>query len=54
LILQLRGEPTGRIELVADSEEWIGLRTMILDVLAGHPDAQAALAAALETGEDGS
>jgi hypothetical protein len=50
LILQLRGEPTGRIELVADSQEWIGLRTTILDALAAYPDAQAALAAALETG----
>lgn len=51
LILQLRGEPTGRIELVGDTQEWEGLRTLILDVLAEYPDARAALAAALE--EDG-
>src|SRR5438067_8432559 len=30
LVLQLRGEPTERVELIADFEEWIGLRTRIL------------------------
>jgi hypothetical protein len=52
LMLQLRGEPTARVELAADSGEWLALRTAILDALDAFPEARVALAEALE-GRDG-
>jgi len=52
LMLQLRGEPTARVELSADSGEWVALRAAILGALDGFPEARVALAEALE-GRDG-
>jgi hypothetical protein len=54
LVMQLHGDPTERIELVADSTEWQALRTRILDAVAEFPEARAALAEALEQGRDDS
>jgi hypothetical protein len=45
--LQLYGEPTARVEVLSGSPEWTALRTRILEALAGHPEAQLALAEAI-------
>jgi hypothetical protein len=51
LALQLRGEPTDRVELLASSTEWVALRARILDAVATLPEAGAAIAAILEEGD---
>ena len=37
LLLQLRGEPTERVEILAGSPEWIALRARILEAVAELP-----------------
>ncbi len=54
ITLQLQGEPIARVELVAASEEWIALRSRILDAVAPFSEARIALAEALEEAEDDS
>jgi hypothetical protein len=49
--LLLHGEPTERVEGLTASEEWVALRTRILQTLAAFPEARAALGEALETDE---
>ena len=50
LMLQLRGEPTERLELSAGAGEWIAMRELILGALDAFPEARIALAQALEEG----
>ncbi len=49
IAMQLHGEPSKRVEVVSSSSEWVQLRSRILDALAPFPEAQIALAEALET-----
>lgn len=51
--LQLRGEPSERVELVASSDEWLALRGQILQALAAYPEAREALSRAIEVATDG-
>jgi hypothetical protein len=46
--LLLQGAPAARIELISASNEWVGLRSRILEALADHPQARLALAEALD------
>jgi hypothetical protein len=48
LLLQLRGQPTERVELLANSPEWVALRAQILAAVADLPVARAALTQLLE------
>jgi hypothetical protein len=50
--LQLWGEPTAGVELLSKHPEWARLRTRILEALAAHPQAQQALADALDEESD--
>jgi hypothetical protein len=49
--LLLQGAPEARVELVSNSEEWVALRSRILDAVAPFPEARLALADALEPGQ---
>ena len=46
--LLLHGEPSERVENVSASDEWVALRTRILGVLTGFPEARLALGKELE------
>ena len=48
LLLQLRGEPTERVEILAGSPEWIALRARILEAVAELPEVRIALAEVLD------
>ena len=50
--LLLQGAPAARVEVIAASSEWAGLRSRILQALSEHPQARLALAEALEQTED--
>jgi hypothetical protein len=49
--LLLQGAPAARVEVIAASSEWAGLRSRILEALSEHPQARLALAEALEQTE---
>jgi hypothetical protein len=49
--LLLQGAPEGRVEVVSTSDEWLALRSRILDAIAPFPEARVALADALDTPE---
>jgi hypothetical protein len=46
--LLLHGAPSDRVEVLSGGEEWAALRTRILKAIAPYPEAQLALAEALE------
>lgn len=54
LLLQLRGQPSERVEVLTTSTEWIGLRTQILEAVAAFPEARVALAEVLDASSTGS
>jgi hypothetical protein len=53
LLLQLRGQPTERVELLASSPEWVVLRARILEAVAAVPEARIALAEVLDADSGG-
>ena len=52
ITMQLQGGPSERVEVVSASEEWVALRSRILEAVSPYPDARIALAEALEADDE--
>jgi hypothetical protein len=52
ITMQLQGGPSERVEVVSASEEWVALRSRILEAVSAYPDARIALAEALEADDE--